>query len=288
MASNNIADMNSNKFIIKESPGKGFGLFASCKLKRGELILEEKPLFKVNYYQNQNETDKKISKLSPEAKKIFNELTDCHSPKSPTPYGIVQTNALPLGNYATQGGIFPLLSRINHSCLPNVHHNWNPYKEMETIYAIRDIEQEEEILTSYIDLYNDKDTRQQLLKSSFNFNCNCELCSIKDETKRRKSDIRRNILKQLDEEIPNTANIDPNLSLQKCQQILDILKQENLDYEASYVGRVAYDAFSISYQTVKKNLEHWAKMAIDNHLIYQGYLDCIYKKELYSYYKKDK
>jgi hypothetical protein len=288
MASNNLKDMNNNKFIIKESPGKGYGMFASCKLKRGELILEEKPLFKVNYFQTQIETGKKISKLSSETKKIFNELIDCHSPKTPTPHGIVQTNALPLGHSATQGGIFPLISRINHSCLPNVHHNWNPYKEMETIYAIKDIEPEEEILTSYIDLYNDKETRQKLLKSSFNFNCNCVLCSITDDIKRRESDIRRNILRELDEEIPNNANTNPSLSLQKCQQLLDFLKQENLDYEASYVGRVAYDAFSISYQTFKKDLEHWAKMTIDNHLIYQGYVDCRFKKELYSYYKKDK
>ena len=144
-----------------------FFLFANCKLKRGELIIEEKPLFKVKFNQTNNQVTKIVSKLSSEARKIFDELTDCHSAKSPTPHGIIQTNALPLGKDGSHGAIFPLISRINHSCLPNVHHNWNPRKEMETIYALKDIEPGEEILTSYIDLYNDRESRQKLLKNSF-------------------------------------------------------------------------------------------------------------------------
>lgn len=41
-------------------------------------------------------------------------------------------------------------SRINHSCLPNVHHCWNQTLGAETIHATKDIGKGEELLTTYI------------------------------------------------------------------------------------------------------------------------------------------
>ena len=62
-------------FTIKESPGKGRGLFATRRIEAGQIILEEYPLFtynegmslhefKTRYYPNMNEdTKSKILKL---------------------------------------------------------------------------------------------------------------------------------------------------------------------------------------------------------------------------------
>ena len=47
-------------------------------------------------------------------------------------------------------GVFVTASRLNHSCVPNVHHSYNPTLKSATVYAIRDIEPNEELLTSYI------------------------------------------------------------------------------------------------------------------------------------------
>ena len=51
---------------------------------------------------------------------------------------------------------------------------------METVYAIKDIDKDQEILTSYIELYMDKATRQENLKTalSLSANVNCAVLPI--------------------------------------------------------------------------------------------------------------
>ncbi|OKP09612.1 hypothetical protein PENSUB_5001, partial [Penicillium subrubescens] len=53
--------------------------------------------------------------------------------------GIVKVNALPCGSGSYVGGVYPTVSRINHSCILNAHNSWNSSKEQETIHAIRPI-----------------------------------------------------------------------------------------------------------------------------------------------------
>lgn len=46
---------------------------------------------------------------------------------------------------------FPLVSRINHSCPPNIHFSFNSKLGRETFHAIRDITASEELTIMYID-----------------------------------------------------------------------------------------------------------------------------------------
>lgn len=43
----------------------------------------------------------------------------------PEELGIFRTNCMPLGPDAHTSAIFPLASRINHSCAASCHHCWN-------------------------------------------------------------------------------------------------------------------------------------------------------------------
>ena len=98
-------------FEIKESPGKGLGMFATREIQPGELIILEKPLVTFDSY---SVAESIIEKLSSEDRQILNALEDCHNPQSKTVLGILRTNSLPLGK------VFMLLnvSRQENS-LPN-------------------------------------------------------------------------------------------------------------------------------------------------------------------------
>lgn len=80
--------------------------------------------------------------------------------------------------------IFPLLSKINHSCLPNVEVQHGLFKEcIVDLVAKRNIEKGEELTVSYINLGLDGTEirttayRRKLLHSRYLFWCDCLLCS---------------------------------------------------------------------------------------------------------------
>ena len=96
-------------------------------------------------------------------------------------------------------GIFMTASRINHSCLPNAHHCWNPTLEQLTVQAVRDIKQGEELEIAYIDVAcRPQDIRQGEL-NRYCFVCSCVACS--DTPFGRDSNKRRKKLMSLDEDI---------------------------------------------------------------------------------------
>lgn len=77
---------------------------------------------------------------------------------------------------ASDGSVICLeASRINHSCVPNVQHNWNSRLGALTIHAVRDIAAGEELLTAYIEPCRTADHRRQAL-NRYGFKCSCTAC----------------------------------------------------------------------------------------------------------------
>ena len=86
-----------------------------------------------------------------------------HYAKTPgkrTLMGTWLTNALPI-NYedghgssaVEEAAVFETICRINHSCLPSCHHEWNPAigaDGLETVHALRAIAPGEELSISYL------------------------------------------------------------------------------------------------------------------------------------------
>ena len=142
-----------------------------------------------------------------------------------TAKGITLTNSLPLGTGSDNRGIFPIISRICHSCYPNVTHSWKKEAHVENIYSLKTLQPGDEILTSYCELYASKQERQEQL-DSFKFICQCEVCGEKDSEKLKASDMRRKELSKLYDEIPLTYRINPQLGLAKNRKMLDIFKNE--------------------------------------------------------------
>ena len=105
-----------------------------------------------------------LLRSSAEKREIFNALHACHhSVECKTSLGIVNTNSLPLGKGAAMRGIFPIISRICHSCYPNANHTWNPEKQGESIYCMKKIMPGEEIFISYVDPYSSRKERKALI-----------------------------------------------------------------------------------------------------------------------------
>ena len=97
-----MSNNSQTKYNVKCINGKGLGMFANQNIQAGEMILSEQPLLKLTkeytiVKEKQADIELELSRLTENEKKLFTDLSDCHSPSKPTYLTIYQTNALPLG-----------------------------------------------------------------------------------------------------------------------------------------------------------------------------------------------
>ena len=208
-------------FIIRESPGKGRGLFATRKIKEGQIILEEYPLitisdgmsssqFEAKYYPNiDDETKAKILQLYDPAENIKTLDTDTMEKlgsKSPLMMlykeartdEIIKIFRIISGNHLkicgekdlykkfTETGLYNNISRINHSCVPNATRSWVMGDfQRKQVRALIDIEKDVEILVSSQNkeefVFGSREFRRQELLETFGFLCLCSECSLEGE-----------------------------------------------------------------------------------------------------------
>jgi SET domain len=233
-------------YEIRSIEGKGKGLVALKDIEIGERILCEPPLLTTAHISSASQLESTIGSmlkcLSEAQQREFLSLYNNHSKKGPFS-GIIKTNALPLGPGSTVGGIFPIISRINHSCHPNTQHTWNRSTEHETIHAIRNIKKGEEITISYT-LGGPSQPRRQSLKDKFGFDCTCDLCSLRGEA-RKISDYHQELIKSLDYAIGYSDSVTerPESVLAYCRELLSLYEMEAITDPR--VARVYFDAFQI-------------------------------------------
>ncbi|CAE7488370.1 set5 [Symbiodinium sp. CCMP2592] len=105
-------------------------------------------------------------------------IPDLQDPGYKSPEGVFQTNSLPVGD-SNSLGLFPLISRFNHSCCPNAGYRGRAFmdEEVQVVQAMRDIQSGEEICVSYFNGYfTTSDGRQKQTMMSWGFQCRCEAC----------------------------------------------------------------------------------------------------------------
>lgn len=119
---------------------------------------------------------KSLKALPKDHQRAFLSLHNNYPSKIPLS-NIIRSNGYPLGPTSEVGGVFPNLSRINHSCKPNAKLSWNPAVQMYVVYAIRPVAEGQEITVSYLS-GGDSRQHQEELKENFGFTCTCELCSL--------------------------------------------------------------------------------------------------------------
>ena len=73
-------------------------------------------------------------------------------------------------------GLYPLASKLNHSCCPNLVTLFTD--DQVKLVATMDIEIGQELTISYIDTLSSLDTRRQILHEKYRFCCMCEYCDL--------------------------------------------------------------------------------------------------------------
>ena len=242
-----INDLSIPIFQVKDVPGKGKGLIACVDIAPGTRILSEKPLLTAQSMPL-NELEKMLAarlKALPKAsQRQFLSLHNNFPGKFPFS-NTFRTNALPCGPDSPEGGVYPTLCFINHSCIPNAHNSWNSKAEYETIHAVRPIRAGEEIVISY-DQGGPSNVRHTFLKEFFGFLCDCRGCA-RPSSELEESNTRRLVMESLDNAIGNPFRMHmmPEKLLRACQLLLEVLDEEYDGYAGVLNAKVYYDAFQI-------------------------------------------
>ena len=208
-------------YVIKESPGKGRGFFATRKIKEGQLILEEYPLlmvefglsfpaFQVKYHDIDEETKEQILQLFDPAEtfstldtrtarelfrknprmSLYKEALSASDEMSKIWRIFLHNSVATCGEPTLYSNFAEMslyhFSLLNHACVPNVVQSWviGDYRRRQ-LRALMTIEKDEEILTAYVPtddfVYGTRDFRQQKLLETFAFRCQCSECSLEGE-----------------------------------------------------------------------------------------------------------
>ena len=143
-------------YKLVQIEGKGRGLVASRTLEIGELVLSEKAFLKTS-----SKFDVSFfARLEPEIRAKLMNLSCLADSRLKDDNQILQMKflanciaAMPSGAGSDVSVVFEIISMINHSCMPNVV--WFPEEDEQTrkeVRVCRRIQEEEEIVSSYIEL----------------------------------------------------------------------------------------------------------------------------------------
>ncbi|KAJ8552593.1 hypothetical protein ON010_g9954 [Phytophthora cinnamomi] len=108
----------------------------------------------------------------------FNELQRDLETEILKLFGRVNCNAFSLANDVTNEavgiGLFPEGALFNHDCDPNCVVSFKG-REMQ-VHAVKDVEVDEELTVSYVELFQSTRARRKELKESYFFDCECKRC----------------------------------------------------------------------------------------------------------------
>ena len=261
-----------NPFTIRESnTPRGCCAFATNKIRRGDLILSEKPVVIVSTETSTGKPQdlaiqSELRGLSPTHLNTFLHLSNGHTDCSCFPgqraTGIFATNSFALTD--DHSGIGLTGCRFNHSCSPNARFSFNPTTGHFRIFALSDILVGEEICVAYLSsrrLYGQtRQDRQGLLRSRYHFTCSCSVCSL-PKAEITLSDSRRVKVNELWEKVPMFR---PNQTIQRLNtiaQAINLLKEEG--YAADYDDFTNDAAIICAYHSDYESSKYWAKLTYE-------------------------
>eukprot|EP00483_Globobulimina_turgida_P000264 UN00264 len=172
---------------IQPTNSYGYGMFAHCEIKRGTIICKEKAMMVLPEYAKQKMTfyiKQQYLLLSETQKNIYKSLAKKQNKNQAyndndnvTLLNIFVNNQIVI-KQRKSCCIFPLISRVNHSCASNAHWIWNEKMNEERLIALNDIKKNEEIFAHYCaDWPKIKAERTKELKTKWNIECKCEWCN---------------------------------------------------------------------------------------------------------------
>jgi hypothetical protein len=146
-------------YEVRESPGKGVGIFSLRCFKRGDKIMAERA---INDSESSPDVVNAIHQLMPD------EISDLQAK--------FDLNSIGTGDRESAGScLFITMARVNHACNGNTTHFYISEHEVKILVASRDIEAGEEITFSYIDRIRHP-AHYPLLNVKWGIDCQCTFC----------------------------------------------------------------------------------------------------------------
>ncbi|EMD31234.1 hypothetical protein CERSUDRAFT_60284 [Gelatoporia subvermispora B] len=279
---------------IAPSVGAGLGMFATRAIRAHELIFAERPLLlmpaafwptqgrgfdRESMIAHSNEMLKcAIKRMTPANRAAYCALSNSHlRDGSPELFGILRTNGFSVGERLREVitqlpegpmGMFTVigkeLSRINHSCSPNSHVDFDLCSLSLRVSAVRNIAEGEEITTMYCDLLDPCTTRRRTL-SPYGFTCACEACQhrIDSDVRRRRIHASHHLWKDATFErwLRKPPQVDDQYKMQLLR-LLRLIEEENLQLLQGYRNTRQKLAFVCAALGDKPNAIKYAKDVI--------------------------
>uniref|UniRef100_A0A4W6D480 [histone H3]-lysine(4) N-trimethyltransferase n=1 Tax=Lates calcarifer TaxID=8187 RepID=A0A4W6D480_LATCA len=117
--------------------------------------------------------------------------------------------------------VYPDVALINHSCLPSVIVTYNGTSA--EVRAVQDMKPGDEVLISYIDLLYPTDDRNNRLRESYYFTCDCQECKSKSKVRSSSDPIEPEVINNMVRYARKTIRefrASKNL-LEMCEQSLE-------------------------------------------------------------------
>ncbi|KAK5709710.1 hypothetical protein LTR17_019529 [Elasticomyces elasticus] len=243
-------------YKLKESAGKGLGIFATEDLEPGTIIMRDCVLMKV-YKPDYRSPDEALviaayNALDKKQKDSFLRLHEGSRPYGSKVMRIYMANSFrsrtEFSNY-----VLPKMSRVNHSCTPNTEKAADDDdKSVEILVAVKPIAKDEEIFHGYFGFPAalTKNVRIKLLSAWYGFACDCSACTLSPASTAI-SDARRRLIEVLKIKISGFGPTD--------WSNIDTLTPENVNTFGLQVGHLG-QALTIGL-TVQQKLAYWIMAA---------------------------
>jgi hypothetical protein len=146
---------------------------------------------------------------------------------------IFRSNAFNLGSKSIfQQAVFPSISRINHSCVPNAQGNFHDGLGRFNVHATRDIQVDEELTLNYLHEHGAvRESRQRRLLGGYGFDCGCPACDMKLESGRDGEEGRVLMQKALGEYANGIAEggiENPEKELEMIKKFITLLESDGI------------------------------------------------------------
>jgi SET domain len=228
--------------VVNVSKDKGVGMVAKHFIKAGELIFSELPILVLNtislgadqYLNDGSMQWAALSELVPKRRDSYLALKNSFGEEVHAVPAILRSNyfGVDLSDCPNDQkncgimGIFPTLSRANHSCTPNAGYFFDHSTFSGQFWAHVDIQQGEEICIQYVPILTTRKERQDMLWTHFRFVCQCAACTLPPQQSER-SDSRRVFLGEL---VRSLGMEDPSsvVTLQKLHTALNYAEKDGL------------------------------------------------------------
>jgi hypothetical protein len=227
---------------VRNSIGKGLGIFATSDIPRGTRVIAEAALLKIDWNHGDARDILQAFESLPASKQSsylklhgfacaeFRSAAENETGQSWQTMPELQWRVFSIFAANAFGDVFLLGSRINHSCIPNIHLAYNSNLEKETFHSVREISAGEELTITYNDGINRTKNQRQAELDKWGFTCTCPACET--STERRKREGTRAELFSLDQGLALKMRIGTSKSwesaLKSAQRMAAIQRSEGL------------------------------------------------------------